>query len=512
MILYRPSLSAKFRLSPEFVLEVLRDVDKVGIQTLLESQPRSGPNEYYSSCRSHQHLDPRTLSSPDQLSPATDEMMSVPEGCSFLHELIFLLEGKTTDAYGWQYKSTTGGGGGEEEDMWTPSPSHRVTARRRVWFRAYCATASCAAAKKKLSDEIIVRCRGGESLRGELWKEGHLNKTWKKRYFILTDKSLDYYTGQPSVVNKQGTFTLLSPLGCHVKKLYGQQCPGRSFGIIVQEGLSSNNDEPHNNHQHQPHGRRRMLLDAYSEHERSDWVFHVSYILALLSPSLSFAPLPTSPPFQVRPEEEILFRGDLFKQGHLIHTWTHRHFELTRTVLRYYDGCCVKGTVTLLDATLTDLADAAAAAVAASSASPNRNSSHNKEASLEFSITSRSGYLLKMRAPSQVAKEEWLEAMASAVALAGNPSLTNSSSMRLQRSSSMEGSEQTLEFQAGESASSARRRSTVHPSTSAPDSASPPVSSSTSKDVLRLLMLSLAVLLLACLAAANKAGLIRFLR
>lgn len=254
-----------------------------------------------------------------------------------------------------------------------------------------------------------------------------------------------------------------------------------------------------------------MLLDAYSEHERSDWVFHVSYILALLSPSLSFAPLPTSPPFQVRPDEEILFRGDLFKQGHVIHSWTHRHFELTRTVLRYYDGCSVKGTVTLLDATLTDLADGAAAA---SSSSPNRNSSHNKEASLEFSITSRSGYLLKMRAPSQVAKEEWLEAISSAVALAGNPSLSVSSLRASMRSSSIEveGSEQVLEGQTGESASSAlRRRSTVTPSTSTPNTATAS-SPSSSKDLLWLLMLSLAVLLVACLAAANKAGLIRFLR
>jgi len=52
-------------------------------------------------------------------------------------------------------------------EVWTPFPLHRCIARRRVWFRPYCASFACINAKKKLSAEISVRCRGGESLRGE---------------------------------------------------------------------------------------------------------------------------------------------------------------------------------------------------------------------------------------------------------------------------------------------------------------------------------------------------------
>ena len=67
--------------------------------------------------------------------------------------------------------------------------------------------------------------------------------------------------------------------------------------------------------------------------------------------------LPTSPPFQVKPEEHVLFCGDLVKQRHILTNWTIRHFELTRSMLKYYDGVKVKGSVALLDSTLTDLFD-----------------------------------------------------------------------------------------------------------------------------------------------------------
>ena len=112
---------------------------------------------------------------------------------------------------------------------------------------------------------------------------------------------------------------------------------------------------------------------------------------------------------------------------------TYRHFELTRSVLRYFDGCKVKGSIMLLDATLTDLSEGDGGGTP--------KSSSNKEASLEFSLTSRSGYLLKCRTITKVAKDEWLEAISGAISLAASPSLSIEAvraSMRLQRSSSVE--------------------------------------------------------------------------
>ena len=480
MILYRPSLSARFRLTPEFAVEALQGESNVGVQMLLELQDRSGPNDYYAAAdRSLQHLDPRTLpgpggdaesAGPAALQPADVVELLPPPGCSFLHEWIFLLDAKTTDAYGWQYKSemiatTDGtssssssssaaaaaaagsstsfsasssfeeggsGGGGGGSSVWTPSPSHRCTARRRVWFRVYCTTPRAGVAKKKLSDEIALRCRGGECLRGELWKEGQLNRSWKKRYFILTDKSLDYYSGQPSVINKQGSMPLVN--GLTVTKLYGQQCPGRSFGFILTAGTGTG---------------RSLLLDAYSEHERSDWVFHLSYVLALLSPNLTFSPLPTSPPFRDQPDEEVvLFRGDLSKQGHVVTNWTTRHFELTRDELRYFDGCRIKGRVPLLDATLTDLSDNAATSSSSnttSSSSGSRQARADSSLPLEFTLTSRSGYLLRMRAPTHAVKEEWLHELTAVIAMqttGGEPPSRGSVRQSQSQSQSLEDSAQ----------------------------------------------------------------------
>ena len=53
----------------------------------------------------------------------------------------------------------------------------------------------------------------------------------------------------------------------------------------------------------------------------------------------------------------MLFCGDLVKQRHILTYWTIRHFELTLSMLKYYDGVKVKGSVALLDSTLTDLFD-----------------------------------------------------------------------------------------------------------------------------------------------------------
>lgn len=419
MITYRPSLAGKFRCTPEFEEEVLVGTPKLGIQFVLELQDRSRPNDFYVAGRTSQFLDPRTLQGPvldagdgsslsdRMLRSADDELVQAPEGCSFLHEWVVLLEAKNTDPYGFQYRSDmfsdapTGdsavASSSASDEVWTPSPSHRCTTRRRVWFRSFCASSGVKVAKMKLSNEIIARCRGGESLRGEMWKLGYINRTWKKRNFILTDKSMDYYSGPPSVINKQGSWDLSA--GCTVRTLYGQQCPGRSFAIMIQS----------------PDGKaRNLLLDAYSDHERVDWVFHLSYVLAMLNPSMNFPPLPSSPPFQVRPDDKVIFRGDLVKQGHVVTNWTTRHFELTSQVLRYYDGINVKGTVPLLDATLTDLADGAS-----SSRSPAGAGSNKQESSLEFSLSSRSGYLLRMRAPSKTSKDEWLENVAVAIAQAG---------------------------------------------------------------------------------------------
>ena len=420
MITYRPSLAGKFRCTPEFEEDVLggSETPKLGIQYLLELQDRARPNDFYVAGRTSQHLDPRTLQGPvlevgdspslsdRMLRSADDELVQAPEGCSFLHEWVVLLEAKNTDPYGFQYRSDmfsdapagdSLASSSTSDEVWTPSPSHRCTTRRRVWFRSYCASSGVKVAKMKLSNEIISKCRGGETLRGELWKLGFINRTWKKRNFILTDKTLDYYSGPPSVINKQGSWDLSA--GCTVRTLYGQQCPGRSFAIMIQS----------------PDGKaRNLLLDAYSDHERVDWVFHLSYVLAMLNPSMNFPPLPTSPPFQLRPDDEVIFRGDLVKQGHVVTNWTTRHFELTSQVLRYYDGINVKGTVPLLDATLTDLADGAG-----SSRSPGGAGRNKQESSLEFSLSSRSGYLLRMRAPSKTSKDEWLDNLASAIAQAG---------------------------------------------------------------------------------------------
>ena len=103
-----------------------------------------------------------------------------------------------------------------------------------------------------------------------------------------------------------------------------------------------------------PDPAKSLILDAYTEAERDDFLFHIGYLCSVLTPNLVFEPFVEGPPFSIRPAEQIVHRGDLSKLGHVNKSWRARHFELTMHELRYYDGTNVKGFVELKDATLIE--------------------------------------------------------------------------------------------------------------------------------------------------------------
>ena len=218
----------KFRLNPNFIFA---QGQNIRIQYIIEYQEKGFPHLFL-VVRGNAELDPRSLNVSD-LEQANESHFRLESNYYFLHEFIVFLDAVSTDPYGWQYHSdvtcapsirdllVAGDAAFEGKISWSVNPSTTSTSRRRLWFRSYSLSTEVSTLNARLSEAIKRNCLDGETMRGELWKEGHQNKNWKKRTFVLMDNALDYYSGSPSVINIKGSMKIIP--GCFVKPLHGLQ-------------------------------------------------------------------------------------------------------------------------------------------------------------------------------------------------------------------------------------------------------------------------------------------------
>ena len=100
---------------------------------------------------------------------------------------------------------------------------------------------------------------------GFLHKQGHRRKNWKRRYFVLTNDALRYYTTEAGGQLKgELIFASFNCQGCKVKQVDAvlnlKGTRGLSEFVIME-------DKPLE-HQYD----KRLLLLAGSEEDRADWI------------------------------------------------------------------------------------------------------------------------------------------------------------------------------------------------------------------------------------------------
>jgi len=137
-------------------------------------------------------------------------------------------------------------------------------------------------------------------LEGFLDKIGGSVKTWKTRYFRLTQDTLSYYESECSPLSKGSIFLPGSSLSVYSSSVF----PDHPFSF----GLTPMNES------------RQYLFSASSYSQRLTW-------LTALKPLCSV---------NLQAEKESLREGFLTKQGGTIKTWKKRWCVLTTTSFAYY--------------------------------------------------------------------------------------------------------------------------------------------------------------------------------
>ena len=165
------------------------------------------------------------------------------------------------------------------------------------------------------AEEALEVDENATQMEGWLDKQGHVNKSWKKRYFVLKTGRLEYYTNEPSEEgsNLQGVIPLTG------STLYSLQEPPCAF--VVQAIDPSNGS------------KKAYPIRAANDASRECWVE-----LCRLHGS------------------DALMTGWLVKQGHIIPSWRKRWFVLEPPCkLHYFTSPAGewKGTIQLKGATIT---------------------------------------------------------------------------------------------------------------------------------------------------------------
>jgi len=184
--------------------------------------------------------------------------------------------------------------------------------------------------------------------RSWLYKQGHVVKNWKLRYFIVKGEMLQYYTDDTLAPTKQkGSFSLKD---CQL--VLDITVEGRDHCFMVKP----------------MGGLKEYLLSAHSKEEKQAWLDAISFICNGSLPSYAYD-LNESPKTQTQTQMKIKGertpkRGWLEKQGHVKKNWKWRWFTLSAArladSLNYYDlnsGVGKKGCIGLKNSSVSKVVD-----------------------------------------------------------------------------------------------------------------------------------------------------------
>jgi len=151
---------------------------------------------------------------------------------------------------------------------------------------------------------------------GWLFKRGHVVKNWKRRYFILTENSIKYFSKKPAS-NFDASQYLKGAINLQGAKVFANSAPSDG-AVQFKFGITSGTG-------------KEYLMSCYTDFEMQAWVKAVQSAISKEFESNMTHEIPR------RFQGKIRKSGWLQKRGHLVKNWKRRYFILTDVAIIYFD-------------------------------------------------------------------------------------------------------------------------------------------------------------------------------
>jgi len=151
---------------------------------------------------------------------------------------------------------------------------------------------------------------------GWLFKRGHVIKNWKRRYFILTENAIKYFSKKP-VSNFDASQYLKGAINLQGSKVFANTT-STDASVQFKFGITSGTG-------------KEYLISCYTEFEMQAWVKSIQSVISKEFESNKPQEIPR------RFQGKMRKSGWLQKRGHLVKNWKRRYFILTDVAIIYFD-------------------------------------------------------------------------------------------------------------------------------------------------------------------------------
>ena len=296
------------------------------------------------------------------LTPVETTIFNRGNGWDILHEFIFTLY-PGRDPLGWQYNAAF-----DLDNSWMAKPTRDSLVRRRLWIRTCIRDHTLYECRLALQRYIRTHRRGVFKT-GPLQRQSHYRRRWSQGTAVLTDSHIELTLDN----NYQG-FVEYSLKSCEAVRIETGGETDKRFKFGMRKVGPGGSDEG-----------VVCVLNANSEQDRDDWITALTHQIALVN--LLFWPLDIGPPTA----DAVLFKGEMWKRGHVMPNWKFRTFELRQSgTLAYFKDGVLRGKVRVRGCVVRDMPE---------------------EGEFVFALLKSTGYGLVMRTSDGLTKKQWMEAI-----------------------------------------------------------------------------------------------------
>lgn len=283
-------------------------------------------------------------------------------GWDVLHEFIFTMY-PNKDSQGWEYNADW-----SLDHLWSPKQTRDSVVRRRLWIRTCVKNNHLSECRDALHLYIENHPRGVFKT-GRLERQSHFRKRWSEGLAVLTDHFLEL-----TLENNYQAHVVYGLKNCEVVSIESGGSSDRKYQFGMRQVGSGGSDEG-----------LVCVLNAASEKDRQAWITALSHQIALVN--LLFWPLEIGPPTADR----VLFKGEMWKRGHMVPNWKFRTFELRQGgTLAYFKHDILKGKIRLRGCEIRELPS---------------------EGEFAFEVVKKDGYSIALRTTDALTKSQWIHAI-----------------------------------------------------------------------------------------------------